>query len=52
MPRGALELYLRSRLALLAGLELQGYTRPFTGCVVGPLVRALQGTAGHSSTKR
>jgi len=52
MPRGALELYLRSRLALLAGLELQGHTRPSTGCVVGPLVRALQGMAGHNHIKR
>ena len=42
MPRGALELCLRSRLALLAGLELQGYTRLSMGCVVEPLVRALQ----------
>ena len=48
----ALELFLRSRLALLAGLELQGYTRSSTGCVVGPLVRALQGTAGHNRIKR
>ena len=48
----SLDLYLRSRLALLAGLKLQGFKLPPKGCVVGPLVRALQGTAGHNRIKR